>query len=99
MAKVIATESIGKNLSAVPSRDLRVIRSWYHWKGFTNKNAYSSGKSFQFAKQTILSGLHAISLKEPVTFLVNGFSALYEFLYVLWYSHAYPDIIKKYHLK
>ena len=26
-------------------------------------------------------------------------SALYEFLYVLWYSHAYPDIIKKYNLK
>lgn len=99
LAKVIATESIGKNLSAVPGRDLRVIRSWYHWKGFTNKNAYSSGKSFQFAKQTILSGLQAISLKGPVTFLVNGLSALYEFLYVLWYSHAYPDIIKKYYLK
>lgn len=99
LAKVIATESIGENLSSVPSRDLRVIRSWYHWKGFTKKNAYGSGKSFQFAKQTILSGLHAISLKGPINFLVNGFSALYEFLYVLWYSHAYPDIIKKYNLK
>ncbi len=99
LAKVIATESVGENLSAVPSRDLRVIRSWYHWKGFTNKNAYSSGKSFQFAKQTILSGLHAISLKGPINFFVNGFSALYEFLYVLWYSHAYPNIIKKYNLK
>ena len=99
LSKVIATESVGKNLSSVPNRDLRVIRSWYHWKGFTNKNAYTSGKSFEFAKQTILSGLHAISLKGPVNFLVNGFSALYEFIYVLWYSHAYPDIIKKYNLK
>ncbi len=99
LAKVIATESVGKNLSAVPDRDLRVIRSWFHWKGFTKKNAYTTGKSFEFAKQTILSGLHAISLKGPVSFLVNGFSALYEFLYVLWYSHAYPDIIKKYNLK
>lgn len=99
LSKVIATESVGKNLSSVPSRDLRVIRSWYHWKGFTKKNAYGSGKSFEFAKQTILSGLHAISLTGPINFFVNGFSALYEFLYVLWYSHAYPDIIKKYNLK
>ena len=99
LSKIVATESIGKNLSAVPSRDLRVIRSWYHWKGFTNKNAFSAGKSFEFAKQTILSGLHAISLKGPINFFVNGFSALYEFIYVLWYSHAYPEIIKKYNLK
>jgi len=98
-AKVVATESVGKNLSAVPDRDLRVIRSWFHWKGFTNKTAYTSGKSFEFAKQTIISGLHSISMKGPVSFLVNGFSALYEFLYVFWYSHAYPGIIKKYELK
>ncbi|MBE6791389.1 MAG: B12-binding domain-containing radical SAM protein [Ruminococcaceae bacterium] len=99
LSKVVATESVGKNLSAVPSRDLRVIRSWYHWKGFTNKTAYSSGKSFEFAKQTIISGLHSISLKGPVSFLVNGFAALYEFLYVFWYSHAYPSIIEKYELR
>lgn len=99
LSKVVATESVGVNLSAVPTKDLRVIRSWFHWKGFTNKQAYSAGKSFEFAKQTILSGLHSISLKGPVAFLVNGFSALYEFLYVVWYSHAYPSIIKKYNLR
>ncbi|MBR3597387.1 MAG: radical SAM protein [Clostridia bacterium] len=99
LSKVVATENIGKNLSAVPDRDLRVIRSWFHWKGFTNKKAYSTGKSFEFAKQTILSGLHSISLKGPLSFLINGFSALYEFIYVFWYSHAYPEIIKKYNLK
>lgn len=99
LIKVVATESIGVNLSAVPTKDLRVIRSWYHWKGFTNKTAYTSGKSFEFAKQTILSGLHSISLKGPVSFVVNGFAALKEFLYVLWFSHAYPDILKKYNLK
>ena len=99
MIKSVATESIGVNLSAVPSKDLRVIRSWYHWKGFTNKTAYTSGKSFEFAKQTILSGLHSISLKGPVSFVINGFVALNEFLYVLWYSHAYPSVLKKYNLK
>lgn len=96
---VVATESVGKNLSSVPTRDLRVIRSWFHWKGFSNKDAYGTGKSFEFAKQVIISGLHAITQKGPIHFFIDGFSALYEFLYVLWYSHAYPDIKKKYNLK
>ncbi len=99
LSKVIATESVGVNLSMVPTKDLRVIRSWFHWQGFTKKQAYTTGKAFEFAKQTIISGLHSISLKGPVSFLVNGFSALYEFLYVLWYSHAYPVVIKKYNLQ
>ncbi len=99
LSRVVATESVGKNLSSVPTRDLRVIRSWYHWKGFTNKNAYTSGKSFEFAKQVILSGLHSISLKGPIHFFVDGFTALYEFLYVLWYSHMYPAVLKKYGMK
>ncbi len=98
LTKVVATEQVGVNLSAVPTKDLRVIRSYLHWKSFSNKNAYSSGKSFEFALQTILSGLHSISMKGPISFFVDGFTALYEFLYVFWYSHAYPKIIEKYDL-
>jgi len=99
LAEVVATESVGVNLSSVPTVDLRVIRSWFHWKGFVSKNAYSAGKTFEFAKQTITSGLHSISLKGPVSFLVNGFAALYEFLYVFWYAHAYTSVKEKYNLK
>ncbi len=98
LTKVVATENVGVNLSAVPTRDLRVIRSWFHWNGFTKKNAYSYGKPFEFAKQTISSGLHAISMKGPISFFVDGFTALFELLYVFWYAHAYPKIIKKYEL-
>lgn len=98
MGKVVATEHIGQNLSAVPDVDLKVIRSWYHWKSFSNKGALQEHKSFEFAKETIINGLHSISLKGPISFFVDGFKALYEFLYVFWYSHAYPKIIKKYGL-
>ena len=99
LTKSVDIETVGTNLSAVPTTDLRVIRSWYNWKAFTSKSATYSGKPFEFAKQTILSGLHSISLKGPISFLVNGFAALHEFLYVFWYSHAYPGIIKKYELR
>ena len=98
MCKVVATEHIGQNLSAVPDVDLKVIRSWYHWKSFSNKGALQEHSAFEFAKETIINGLHSISLKGPISFFVDGFKALYEFLYVLWYSHAHPKIIKKYGL-
>lgn len=98
LSKVIATESVGENLSKVPTKDLRVIRSWYHWKSFSNEDAIKSDKSFKFAKQTILSGLHSISQKGVLSFFVDGFSAFCEFTYVFWYSHMYRNIIKKYGL-
>ena len=98
MSKVVATESLGVNLSAVPNIDLRVIRSWYMWKSFSNKGALQEHGAFEFAKETIINGLHSISLKGPISFFLDGFKALYEFLYVFWFSHAYPKIIKKYDL-
>lgn len=96
--RVVATESLGINFSAVPDKDLRVIRSWYNWRGFSSKNAVKNGKSFEFALDTIVSGLHSISQKGVISFFVNGFAAFKEFVYVFWYSHAYGDIIKKYGL-
>ena len=99
LSKVVATESVGMNFSAVPTKDLRVIRSWFHWKGFVNKQAYAEGSSFEFAKQTVQNGLHSISLKDPISFFANGITAFYEFIYVFWYSHVYPDIRNKYNLK
>lgn len=98
MGKVVATEHIGQNLSAVPDVDLKVIRSWYMWKSFSNKGALQEHGAFEFAKETIINGLHSISLKGPISFFIDGFKALNEFLYVFWYSHAYPKIIKKYGL-
>ena len=96
---VVATESIGTNYSCVPDRDLKVIRNWVHWKAFTNKEAIRNGKSFEFAKQTIISGLRSISMKGAVSFIINGFSALNEFLYVFYYAHRFPKILEKYDLK
>lgn len=99
MSKVVATEDVGQNLSAVPARDLRVIRSRLHWQSFSKKDAIENQKPFEFAKDTIISGLHAISQKGIVSFFIDGFKAAYEFSYLFWYSHFYPGIRKKYGLK
>lgn len=99
LSRVIATESVGQNLSAVPTVDLRVIRSRLHWQSFASKNAIENQKPFEFAKDTVLSGLRAISQKGPLFFLIDGFKAFCEFVYVFWYAHFYPGIRKKYGLK
>ena len=99
LSRVIATESVGQNLSAVPTVDLRVIRSRLHWQSFASKNAIENQKPFEFAKDTILSGLRAISQKGPLFFFIDGFKAFGEFVYVFWYAHFYPNIRKKYGLK
>ena len=99
LSKEIATETLGQNLSQVPSRDLKVIRCCFNWKAFTKKDAIQNDKPFEFAIDTIKSGLHAISQKGPIFFLIDGFKAFKEFVYTFWYSHAYPKIKEKYDLE
>ncbi|MCR5041309.1 MAG: B12-binding domain-containing radical SAM protein [Clostridia bacterium] len=98
LSRLIATESVGQNLSAVPSRDLRVIKSWFTWKAFTDKQAVKSDKKFEFAIDTIVSGLSSISMKGVISFFVNGFAAMREFTSVFMYSHFFPSVIRKYDL-
>lgn len=38
-------------------------------------------------------------MKGTVSFFINGFAALNEFLYVFYYSHMFPRLKKKYGLK
>ena len=95
----VATQSLGTNYSCVPDKDLKVIRCWFHWKSFTRKNAINNGKSFAFAKDTIIDGLRSISSKGVISFFVNGFTAFKEFAQIVYYSHRYPEIRKKYDLE
>lgn len=98
LSKFIATETVGQNLSEIPTRDLKVIRCCFDWGTFTKKDALETNKPFQFAVQVVASGLHAIMQKGPLFFLIDGFKAFKEFSYIFWYSHAYPKIKKKYDL-
>ena len=95
----VATINLGTNYSCVTDRELKVIKNWFVWKSFTSKNAINNGKSFEFAKSTIKDGLRAISTKGIISFFVNGFAALNEFLYIFYYAHRYPEIRKKYDLQ
>ncbi len=98
LEREVETEKIGVNLSKIPDRDLKVVRCWYNWQALAGKNDFISDKKFEFAADTIRSGLHSISMRGTFSFLINGFAAFREIVYTFWYSHAYPKIIKKYSL-
>ncbi len=99
LGKYIPIETIDQNVSNVPTRDLKVIRNCANWRAFSKKDAIQNDKPFEFAINTIKSGLHAISQKGPIFFMIDGFTALREFTYTFWYSHAYPKIRKKYDIE
>ncbi|MBQ6066640.1 MAG: B12-binding domain-containing radical SAM protein [Clostridia bacterium] len=99
LSRVVETETLGINYSRVPDKDLKVVKNWFIWKSFSKRTAITNGKPFEFARATIINGLSFISRKGFLNFIVNGFTALKEFLSTFFYSHMYPKIRAKYDLK
>lgn len=70
---IVATETLKQNYSAVPSKDLRVIRCFFHWMGFVGKDAVNNDGAFAFAKQTISDMFSTITKKGTDIFLRRSF--------------------------
>jgi len=96
--KVVATDTLGNNFSQIPSRDLRVIRSFFNWEVFTGKDTINRAGSFAFARDAIYDVFNAITKRGILFFFIGFFSAVWEFLYVFWHIIAYPGVRKKYEL-
>jgi anaerobic magnesium-protoporphyrin IX monomethyl ester cyclase len=96
--KTIATETLRNNFSNIPSKDLRVIRCFFHWLGFIGKDSINQGGAFAFGRQAISDMFSVITKKGMLYFLVGAYTAAKEFLYVFWHVVAYPRVRKKYGL-
>lgn len=97
--KFITMENPGYNFSFVSDIDLKVIKAYFDWKSFSGKDTVNDSFGYAFAFQTIFNGLKSICKNGLISFFVNGFRALREFLSVFYYAHMYPKILKKYNLK
>ena len=97
--KHITMENPGYNFSLISDRELKVIKAFFDWKSFSGKDTVNDSFGYAFAFQTIANGLKSISKNGAVSFFINGFKALKEFLTVFYYSHRYPSVLKKYNLK
>lgn len=98
LGRVIAQDTLRQNFSKVSSRDLRVVRSFFHWTAFTGKDTINQDGAYAFAKQAILDLVNAITKKGLPFFFVGLFTAAKQFLYVFWHVVAYPGVRKKYGL-
>ena len=87
------------NLSKVPTKDLKVVRSHMLWKSFTKKY-YAEGekRSYATARKDIIDALEALTghgLKQGIEqFFITG----YEFLDIFFYANFFPKTMKIYGL-
>ncbi len=87
------------NFSSIPAKELKVVRSYFLWKGFSKKFFSDSARKYDIAKKDIVDILKQFKghdLKFAVQLIL---SSAYEFLDIFTYAHAFPQIIKKYNLK
>lgn len=87
------------NFSKIPSRDLKVIRSYFLWKGFSRKFFSETSRKYDIAKKDIIDVLKQFKghdLKFAIQLII---SSAYEFSDIFFYAHAFPKIVEKYDLK
>ena len=85
-----------KNYSKIPDRELKVVKSYFDWLTFTRKKAESEQKNMFIRKAIdVLANFTRGDLKSAFG---NVYSAGKTFVTVVFYSHAFPKIRKKYGL-
>lgn len=87
------------NFSKVPSRDLKVVRSYFLWKGFSRKYFSETSRKYDIAKKDIVDILKQFKGHDLKFALQLILSSAYEFCDIFFYAHFFPGIIKKYNLK
>lgn len=90
-------QTLTRNYSLIPDRDLRVVKSCFDWMTFTRKKKESSQKNMFISKAVdMLMHFTEGGIKKSVVSLYNAGRT---FLTVVFYAHAFPDIKKKYGIK
>ena len=87
------------NFSRVPSKELKVVRAHFLWKGFSRKHFSDTARKYDIAKKDIEDVLRQFR-GHDLKFAFNLFcTSVYEFSDIFLHAHCYPKILKKYNLK
>ena len=89
-------QMLTSNYSQIPDRELKVVKSYFDWLSFTRKKAESKQKNMIFRKA--VDALKHFAEGDIKSSFNNVYSAAKTFFTVVFYSHAFPKIIKKYGL-
>lgn len=89
-------QSLSKNYSSIPDRELKVVKSYFDWLTFTRKKEEASSKNMFVEKALdVLVHFAEGGIKNTVN---NIYSAGKTFITVVFYSTMFPKIKKKYGL-
>ncbi len=89
-------QMLTNNYSEIPDIELKVVKSYFDWLTFTRKKAESQQQNMIFTKA--LDALKHFAEGDLKTSVSNVYNAAKTFVTVVFYSHAYPKIVKKYGL-
>ena len=89
-------QSLSKNYSSIPDRELKVVKSYFDWLTFTRKKKEASSKNMFIEKAVdVLVHFAEGGIKNA---FINIFNGAKTFLTVVFYSTMFPKIKKKYGL-
>lgn len=84
------------SFTTVPEIDLKVIRSWYMWRSFSAKSLSENTGNFSFAKKVATDAIKQLRRSKLKDFIMSMLTSGTEFLSIIYYSHFYPSVMKKY---
>ena len=84
------------NLSQIPSKELKAVRAYFLWQGFSRKYFIKEARSYDLAKKDISDVLkqfrgHGLRFAFQL-FLISA----YEFIDIFFWAHFFPSVYKKY---
>ena len=91
-------ERLEYNYSKIPDLDINVVKAYFMWKSFTAEDVPGT-KKHDFTKKVIADALMSVKTGDLPSFILSTYIAGVEFLKALYYSHFFPEIMKKYGLK
>lgn len=87
------------NFSKIPSKDLKAVRAYFLWKGFSRKYFSETSRTYDIAKKDIedvLKQFKGHDLKFAIQLILIS---AYEFTDIFCWAHFFPSVYKKYNLK
>lgn len=86
------------NFSEIPSKELKAVRAYFLWKGFSRKYFSQSARTYDIAKKDIVDVLKQFKGHDLKFALQLLLISAYEFLDIFCYAHFCPSVVKKYNL-
>jgi len=87
------------NYSDIPTRELKVVQSWYMWRSFSSNNVRVGDTKTSFTKKVVTDALKSLWGGTLRDFILSSWYAAKEFLIIFFYSHFYPGVKKKYGIR